>query len=96
MTYEDAVAVLRGWCGERVIVDLAPEESHMEGTLSELDPAGVDGALFAVDHTELSGVAVALFRDGVEHASRDGDTLVVRQGKMTLTVTCGGRRSGRA
>jgi hypothetical protein len=87
VTYDDAVTVLRGWCGERVVVELAPEESRMEGELAELDPAGVDGALFAVDREERSGVAVALFRDGVDHVRHEGDELVIGQGRVTVTVT---------
>jgi hypothetical protein len=54
--------------------------------LSELDPAGVDGALFAVDEEELSGVAIALFRDSVEEGRLEGDRLEVRQGRVRLTV----------
>jgi hypothetical protein len=33
---------------------------------------------------------VALFRDGVDSAAVDGDRLVVRQGRMTVTVTRSG------
>jgi hypothetical protein len=86
VTYDDAVAVLRGWCGERVVVELTPEDSRMEGVLSELDSAGVDGALFAVDQEALSGVAVALFRDSVEGGRLEDDRLEVRQGRVTVAV----------
>lgn len=65
------------------MVELEPDGTVMEGRLGELDSAGIDGALFSVSTT---GVAVALFRDGVESAQRTGDELVVRQGRMTVTV----------
>jgi hypothetical protein len=55
----------------------------MEGRLAELDAAGIDGALFSVSAT---GVAIALFRDGVQSAELKRDELVVRQGRMTVTV----------
>lgn len=85
MTFDEAVAVLRGWAGERVVVRLEPETSVMEGPLCEREGGGPDCALFAV--VPLSGVAVALFRDGVRSVALDGDQLVVEQGQVTLTVT---------
>jgi hypothetical protein len=87
MSFDAAVAVLRGWEGETVVVRLEPEGSVMRGALSELDSEGVDGALFAVDREELSGVAVALFRDGARTVSSGPDELVVEQGRVTVTVT---------
>ena len=33
-----------------------------------------------------SGVALALFRDGLDSAARDGDRLIARQGEVTATV----------
>lgn len=99
MGFDAAVAVLRGWVGQPVVVALEPEGTRMAGRLSELDPAGTDTALFAVDAEQLSGVAVALFRDGVDAVRQEDDALVVQQGQVTVTVTratCGGRRSGRA
>ena len=94
--FDEAVAVLRSWLGEPVTVVLEPDGTVMQGELSELDPAGLDGALFAVDAQQTaSGIAVTLFRDGVESFSLEDGELVVRQGRMTVRVTCGGRRSGR-
>ena len=92
MTFDDALAVLDGWRGEEVTIELAPEDIRMDGRLSPLDGEG----LYAVDADELTGVALALFRDGFEEARLDDDTLTVRQGRVTATITCGGRRSGRA
>jgi len=66
----------------------------MRGVLAERD-ADPGTAMFTVDERELSGVAIALFGDGVTGAVLDGDELVVRQGRMTVRVTCGGRRSAR-
>ena len=87
MSFEAAVGVLRAWVGEPVVVHLEPEGTLRTGVLSELDSHGVDGALFAVDREQLSGVAVALFRDGVGSVAHEGDELVVEQGRMTVTVT---------
>ena len=92
MTFDDALAVLHGWKGREVTIHLTPEGTTMRGRLSPLDSEG----LFAVDAEELTGVALALFRDGFEEARLDDETLTVRQGRVTATVTCGGRRSGRA
>ncbi len=96
MTFDEVVGALRGWLGEDVTIELEPEGTVLAGPLSELDPAGVDGALFAVDRERTGGVALALFRDGLRSAELADDRLVVRQGRVTVTVTCGGRRSGRA
>ena len=94
--FDEAVAVLRSWLGAPVTVVLEPDGTVMHGTLSELDAAGVDGAMFAVDAEQTArGVAVTLFRDAVESAAVENDELVVHQGRMTVRVTCGGRRSGR-
>ncbi len=87
MGFDAAVAVLRGWLGRDVDVVLEPEGTRMSGRLSELDSTGTDGALFALDAQHHSGVAVALFRDGVDSARHEGDTLVVAQGQVTVTVT---------
>lgn len=97
MTFDEAVAVLRAWIGEPVVVELAPEGTVLSGRLAELDPAGVDGALFALDPERTSGIALALFRDGVDSARVEESRLEIRQGAVTATVTtCAGRRSGRA
>jgi len=95
MAFDDAVAVLRSWLGEPVTVVLEPDGTVMDGPLSELDSEGIDGAMFAVDAQNTTGVAIALFRDAVTSSDQDDDELVVRQGRMTVRVTCGGRRSGR-
>jgi hypothetical protein len=89
MTFEDAVAVLRSWIGEPVTVVLVPDDTMMRGPLSELDSEGTDGALFAVDAEHTSGVAIALFRDGVHAASLEDGELVVEQGRMTVRVSRG-------
>jgi hypothetical protein len=67
----------------------------MRGVLAERE-SGSGSAMFTVDEQQLSGVAIALFEDGVEDASLADGELVVRQGRVTVRVaTCGGRRSGR-
>ena len=86
MTFDELLGALRGWLGEEVVIELAPEGTVLTGELSELDAAGVDGALFAVDRARTTGVALALFRDGVRSAERDGDRLVAHQGEVTATV----------
>ena len=91
MTYDDALAVLRSWGGRDVTIHLEPEGTTMDGVLSALDGEG----FFAVDAERTSGVALALFRDGFEEAALEGEALTIRQGLVTATVTCGGRRSGR-
>jgi hypothetical protein len=106
MGYDEAVEVLRGWESAAVVVELEPEGTVMEGRLTELDAAGIDGALFALSRDapglrDTTGVAIALFRDGVSRTELQAGTLVVHQGRMTVSVrladaaTCGGRRSGR-
>ena len=87
MSFDVAVAALRAWEGEHVVVRLEPEGSVMSGVLSELDAGGVEGALFAVDREQLSGVAVALFRDGARTVAATPGELVVEQGRVTVTVT---------
>ena len=74
---------------------LEPEGTVMRGVLGERE-ADAGCAMFTVDEQQLSGVAIALFEDGVEEASLSDGELVVRQGLVTVRVTtCGGRRSGR-
>ncbi|MCW2991808.1 MAG: hypothetical protein JWM73_2402 [Solirubrobacterales bacterium] len=90
MTFDAALALLRGWCGRAVRVELEPEGTRLAGLLSELDPAGVDGALFALDQEQLSGVAFALFRDGAEVVRHEDGVLVVEQGRVTVTVALAG------
>jgi len=85
--FDDAVAVLRSWIGEAVVIVLEPEGTVMHGQLSELGSQEGGEALFAVDAEQLTGVAVALFADGVRSATRAGDELVVQQGRMTVTVS---------
>jgi len=87
VSYDEAVARLRTWAGRRVVVRLEPETSVMEGVLSELPSEGLDGALFAVDAHVRSGIALALFRDGVDAAREEDGALVVEQGRVTVTVT---------
>jgi hypothetical protein len=86
--YEEAVAVLRAWTGATVAIELLPEGTVLRGRLAELDPTGIDGALFALGEGDggESGVALALFRDAVEEARREGEELRVRQGQMTHVV----------
>jgi len=86
--YDDAVTVLDGWLGEPVVVTMLPEGTVLRGRLSPLDSAGIDGTLYALAEGDgaPSGVALALFRDGVVDARREEDQVVVRQGHMTLTV----------
>lgn len=88
--FEEALARLRSWVGVDVVIHLHPEGTVMTGRLSELDAAGIDGALFAVDGDQLTGVAVALFRDSVRSAAVETDRLVVEQGRVTVTVTRSG------
>jgi hypothetical protein len=50
--------------------------------------------MFTLEGEGLTGVAVALFADGVREATLTGEELVIHQGRMTVRVTtCGGRRS---
>ena len=86
MSFDEALEALRGWAGEEVAIELEPEGTVLTGRLAELDSAGVDGAMFAVDRERTTGVALALFRDGLRSAERDGDRLVARQGEVTATV----------
>jgi hypothetical protein len=88
MTFDEAVGLLRGWTNEQVVVVLEPDGSVMRGPLQEIDPGGIDGALFSVTPT---GVAVALFRDAFVAAEVGGDgALHVRQGRVEIIV----RRQG--
>ena len=69
--------------------------SQVERLEGEID-AEPGSAMFTVDGDELTGVAVALFADGITAAELTGDELVEHQGRMTVRVTtCGGRRSAR-
>jgi hypothetical protein len=86
MTFDEAVAVLRDWLGEDVVIELQPEGTVLAGVLSELDSAGVGGALFAVDAQRTSGVALALFRDALRSADVEDGRLVFAQGEVTGTV----------
>jgi hypothetical protein len=93
--FDEAVAVLRSWIGEQVVVVLEPEGTVMRGALAESAADGGGSALFRLEGEGLTGVAIALFADGVRDATLTGrDELVIRQGRMTVRVTtCGGRRS---
>jgi hypothetical protein len=74
---------------------LEPEGTVMRGVLAERE-SDPGSALFTVDEQQLSGVAVALFADGVDGCAVADGELVVHQGRMTVRVTtCGGRRSAR-
>jgi hypothetical protein len=88
--FDEAVATLRSWLGEPVTIVLEPDGTVMHGMLSELDAAGVDGAMFAVDadHTA-RGVAVTLFRDSVDSSAVQDGELVVQQGRVTVRVRPG-------
>src|SRR3954453_2400865 len=91
MIFDDAVGLLRSWVGAAVVVELFPEGTVMDGLLAERDSAGIDGALFSLsrddpDQRETTGVAIALFRDGVRSVELEGDRLVVEQGRMTVKV----------
>ena len=94
MSFDAAVATLRSWIGRDVVVEVRPDGTMMEGALAERDDSG-DPAFFTVDPYDTTGVAIALFGDGVRSAVLEGETLTIEQGRMTLVVTCGGRRSAR-
>jgi hypothetical protein len=88
--FDEAVAVLRGWAGEHVVVHLHPDETVMRGRLVEFEQPGLDGAAFALADDEAgvppTGVAIALFPDAARTLEARGDTLVVEQGRMRITV----------
>jgi hypothetical protein len=87
MDFDAVVETLRGWAGREVVVVLEPDHSVMEGPLREIDPGGVDGAMFTVSATGVA-VAVALFRDAFVAAGVDeAGTLRVRQGRVEILVT---------
>lgn len=90
MSYAQAVDALQAWMGRDVVVRLEPEGTVMRGALSELDAAGVDGALYAVGAPRRTGVAFALFRDAVGAVRAAPGELVIEQGRMTVTVTPAG------
>jgi hypothetical protein len=94
VSFDAATRILRSWLGQPVTVEIEPDGTVMEGVLAEREDSG-DPAYFTVDPDDTTGVAVALFGDGVRSAVLDGETLRIEQGRMTLTVTCGGRRSAR-
>jgi hypothetical protein len=88
--FEDAVAALRAWEGEHVVVRLDPDEAVMRGRLREIEQPGLDGAAFALADEETgmaaTGVAVALFRDAARTIEAGGDELVVEQGRVRITI----------
>jgi hypothetical protein len=88
--FEDAVAVLRGWAGEQVVVRLDPDETVMRGRLLEFEQPGLDGVAFALadDETGMAatGVAIALFPDAAQMLDASAETLVVEQGRVRITV----------
>jgi hypothetical protein len=88
MEFDAVVAQVRSWCDQQVEVVLEPDHSVMSGRLYEIDSAGLDGALFAVDHDErpTTGVAVALFRDAFGGATLVDDVLRVDQGRIEIVV----------
>jgi hypothetical protein len=112
MTFDELIGALDAWLGEPVVLTLLPEDTTLRGRLTALDAAGIDGALYGLADGDgaPSGVALALFRDAVVDARREGEQIVVQQGQMVLRMeaaappgpeepgrppTCGGRRSGR-
>ena len=96
--FEDAVAVLRAWTGEHVVVRLDPDEAVMRGRLREIEQPGLEGAAFALADEETgmaaTGVAIALFRDAARTVQAGGDALVVEQGRVRITVRREGQGSG--
>jgi hypothetical protein len=88
VTFDEALAALDAWLGEPVVVTALPEGTTLRGRLATLDPAGIDGALFALVDGDgaPSGVVLALFRDGFGGARLEGDELAVDQGQMTHRV----------
>jgi hypothetical protein len=88
--FDEAVAALRGWVGEHVVVRLDPDEAVMEGRLHEFVSPGIDGAAFALSDEATgmppTGVAVALFRDAARLVDAAPDMLVVEQGRVRITV----------
>jgi hypothetical protein len=90
MDFDAAVARVRSWLGEPVVIVLEPDHSVMQGILHEVDSTGMDGVLFAVAEdapgAKATGVAVALFRDAFEWARADDDELRIRQGRVEIIV----------
>src|SRR3954452_21952423 len=92
MDFEAAVAQVRAWCSQPVVVVLEPDHSVMPGILHEIDSAGIDGALFAVADPRTpdarpTGIAIALFRDAFASAAvADDGALHVRQGRIEIIV----------
>src|SRR3954447_19743145 len=96
MDFEAAVAQVRAWCSQPVVVVLEPDHSVMPGILHEVDSAGIDGALFAVadprdPDARPTGIAIALFRDAFVSAEMGDDgALHLHQGRIEIIV----RRQG--
>jgi hypothetical protein len=88
MEFDVVVAQVRSWCERSVEVVLEPDHSVMSGRLYEVDSAGLDGALFAVDHEQrtTTGIAVALFRDAFHGAALADDVLRVQQGRIEIIL----------
>jgi hypothetical protein len=95
MEFDAAVALVRSWLGQPVVVVLEPDHSVMPGVLHELDSSGMDGVLFAVadpdlPHAKPTGVAVALFRDAFAAARVEADgALRLAQGRIEIIVRPG-------
>jgi hypothetical protein len=91
--FDEAVAVLRGWAGEHVVVRLDPDGAVMRGRLRELEQPGLDGVVFTLadEGTGMpaTGVAIALFADAARTVEAGDDALVVDQGRMRITVRRG-------
>ena len=89
-SFEDAVAVLRAWVGDPVLVRLDPDGAVMRGRLQEADATGLDGAAFALADDDgrvtATGLAIALFRDAARVVDRGRGHLVVEQGRVRITV----------
>lgn len=92
MDFDVAMAHVRAWCAEPVVVVLEPDHAVMSGVLHEIDSTGIDGALFAVADSarpgaKPTGIAIALFRDAFAAAELDADgALHVRQGRVEIIV----------
>jgi hypothetical protein len=88
--FEDAVAVLRGWIGEQVVVRLDPDETVMRGRLHEIGQPDSETAEFALADEQAGmapgGVAIALFRDAARAVEAAPEMLVVEQGRVRITV----------
>ena len=98
-SFEDAVAVLRAWVGDPVLVRLDPDGAVMRGRLQEADATGLDGAAFALADDDgrvtATGLAIALFRDAARVVDRGRGHLVVEQGRVRITRAPVPRRARR-